>query len=47
MTLVLKEAWIKLNQKEGRKDDCFNYRCIAVTSTMSRLYGKVLQSLLK
>lgn len=30
--------------KKGRKDQCENYRGIAVTSTISRIYGKIIKN---
>jgi len=42
-----KEAWITPIHKKGNKEDCFNYRCISVTSTVSRIYGKVLRNFIE
>lgn len=39
-----KEAWITASHKKGRKDDCGNYRGLAVTGTISKIYGKVLKA---
>jgi len=33
--------------KKERRGDCFNYKCISVTSIMSYLYRKVLQIILE
>ena len=45
--LSWKEAWITPIHKKGRKDECSNYRCISVTSTMSRLYGKLIRNIIE
>ncbi|XP_030766627.1 uncharacterized protein LOC115890522 [Sitophilus oryzae] len=33
--------------KKGRRDECSNYRCISVTSTMSRVYAKLLRNIVE
>lgn len=42
-----KEAWITPIYKKGSRDQCSNYRCISVTDTLSRIYGKVLKQLVE
>ena len=42
-----KTGWITPIHKKGRKDICANYRCISVTSSFSRLYGKILKNLVE
>ena len=42
-----KTSWITPIYKKGRKDICTNYRCIAVSDTLSRLYGKILKTLIE
>ncbi|XP_044751717.1 uncharacterized protein LOC123311711 [Coccinella septempunctata] len=42
-----KEAWITPIYKKEPRDNCENYRGISVTSTMSRLYGKVLRNIVE
>ena len=40
-------GYISTIHKKGSKDDCKNYRGITVTSTLSRLYGRVLKHFLE
>ena len=42
-----KVAYISSIHKKGNKLDCSNYRGISVTSTLSRLYGRILRDLLE
>lgn len=42
-----KEAYISSIHKKGDKTNCNNYRGISVTSTMSRLYGRILRNLIE
>lgn len=42
-----KVAYISSIHKKGNKRDCNNYRGISVTSTMSRLYGRILRDLIE
>ncbi|XP_044745745.1 uncharacterized protein LOC123307480 [Coccinella septempunctata] len=44
---VWKEAWITPIHKKGVKSECQNYRCISVTSTFSRIYGKILRKIIE
>ena len=38
-----REGWITSIHKKGSKTDCNNYRGITVTSTLSRLYGRIIK----
>ncbi|XP_044757762.1 uncharacterized protein LOC123315921 [Coccinella septempunctata] len=42
-----KQAYISSIHKKGKKDVCSNYRGISVTSTLSRLYGRLLRTLIE
>lgn len=42
-----KTGWITPIHKKGSKANCNNYRCITVTSAISRLYGRVLKALIE
>lgn len=42
-----KVAYISSIPKKGNKLDCSNYRGISVTSTLSRLYGRILRDLIE
>ena len=42
-----KLGYISVIHKKGKKDDCSNYRGITVTSTMSRLYGRIIKHFLE
>lgn len=42
-----KEAYISSIHKKGNKLECSNYRGISVTSTMSRLYGRIIRDLIE
>lgn len=42
-----KEAHIISVHKKGNKDNCENYRGLSITSTVSRLYGKILRDLIE
>lgn len=43
----LKIAYNSSIYKKGNKQECSNYRGISVTSTMNRLYGRVLRNLIE
>lgn len=45
--LVWKEAWITPIHKNGSRDTFSKFRCVPVTSTISRLYRKVLHSIIE
>lgn len=42
-----KYGWRKPIHRTGNKEDCTNYRCIAVTSPFGRLYRKTVESLVE
>lgn len=42
-----KVAYISSIYKKGNRNDCGNYRGISVTSSMSRLYGRILRDLIE
>lgn len=42
-----KEAYISSIHKKGNKRDCNNYRGISVTSTLSRLYGRIIRDIIE
>lgn len=42
-----KETYISFIHKKGDKLDCSSYRGISVTSTLSRLYGRILRDLIE
>lgn len=44
---IWKEGWITPIHKKGKRDECSNYRCISVTSTLSRVYGKLLRNIIE
>lgn len=43
----LKMAYITTIHKKGAKDQCTNYRGLSVTSTFSRLYGRIIRDKLE
>lgn len=42
-----KMVYMSSIHKKGNKDDCNNYREISLTSTINRLYGRVLWDLIE
>ncbi|XP_072398064.1 uncharacterized protein [Diabrotica undecimpunctata] len=42
-----KVAYISSIHKKGNKLDCSNYRGISVTSTLSRVFGRILRNLIE